>query len=163
MRGRWWWHLIVAGLHGTVVLCLEWNSGDSAWGHVEVILKHYHSDTIRISLPLGGGWGKDNKKIKNYCLLVCAGMETSTITRSQKMLYWSYPLRTILKLTTKWKVLYHCQAATLGPYHANNCSRISTLCHMNTYRSIYLLWLSDCLYYSPSQQYWEKHSQTNMT
>lgn len=53
----------------------------------------------------------------------------NTVTRPA---YRSYPSRTILKLTTKWKVLYHCQAATLGPYHGNNCSRISTLCHIST-------------------------------
>jgi len=84
----------VAGLHDTLIPCLEWNSGDRARGHVEVILKDYPSDTIRISLSLDGGWGKDKKKIKKYCLLVCAGMENSTITRSQKMLYRSYPSRT---------------------------------------------------------------------
>jgi hypothetical protein len=74
------------------------------------------------------------------------------MTRSQNMLHRSYPMRTILKLTTKSKVLCHSQAATLGTYHGNKCSRIPTLCHGNIYRSTYLLWPSDCLYYSPRQQ-----------
>jgi hypothetical protein len=57
----WCWYLIAAGLHDTQVLFLELHSGDRDPGCVGAILKHYPSGTIRISLPLDGGWGKHNK------------------------------------------------------------------------------------------------------